>query len=384
MTVEKFIDCIFKAQRPQSELDELIAHVERATRLSGDANIVEEFEQALCDYFGVQYAIAVSSGTAALHASLAETIQQGDEVLLPIVGVPMTAAAILQAGGVPVFYDISPNSFAPDMNDIQRLDTGKIKAVITVPMWGYSAMSDELLSYANEREWVTIEDTAQALGTRVGDAFEGTRGDIGCFSTHEFKLLSTGEGGFVLTNNPIHAARIREFTHIGFSTDAGGFGFRSGLNYKLSALQAALGQSQLSRLEQKIADRNEKIQFWRRMLGIGSTSRLRDFDSGRARHNGYSLALVLKAAAPGEARDISRRLFEANINTDIHRYKQSYLVNYPMLRPYYQAPRYSMNSATDFPNATGIINSLIVLPCHDEITAIDIEIATSRIQSILI
>lgn len=383
MNDNRMIDCIFKADRSQSELTELIAHIKNASRLSGDADIVAQFELALANYFGVTYAIAVSSGTAALHATLMETIQSGDEVLLPVIGVPMTAAAIIEAGGVPVFYDASPGSFAPDLETLLQMVSVKTKALITVPMWGYSAFDDALRVFAVERGLVIIEDTAQALGTMVDGKFEGTRGHVGCFSTHEFKLLSTGEGGFVLTNDAYHAKRIRSFTHIGFSMDEMGFGHRSGLNYKLSALQAALGLSQLSRLDEKIRERQEKIALWIHLLGVAPGARLTQFGGAGDRHNGYSLALTLADAPPGEARKVAQRLFDAGVNTDIYRYQQSYIVNYPMLRRFYNDPRYTGDCIRDFPNATRIIDSLIVLPCHDQISFTDIDVAACRLHAIL-
>lgn len=381
---ERFIDCIFKADRSASELEKLVADITRASRLSGDCDLVSEYEVALASYFGVRHAIAVSSGTAALHASLAEVIQPGDEVLLPVIGVPMTATAILQAGGVPVFYDCSPNSFIPDNASLKKYSTSKTTALITVPMWGYPGVDTETVEFANREGMTLIEDTAQALGTKRLGRFEGTNGHVGCFSTHEFKLMSTGEGGFILTDHDNLHQKIRQFTRIGFSMNPMGFGHRSGLNYKLSALQASLGISQLSVLEAKIAARAIKSAQWRDELHIGApNSRLVNFGAEGFEHNGYSLAIGLADASAGQAREFSKRLFELGLNTDIHRYQQSYLVNFPMLHRYYEDRRYSGDCRLDFPNASGIIDSLLVLPLHDQITTDDIRIGSERLRSIL-
>ena len=380
----RFIDCIFKAERSETEIQNLLVDIQRASRLSGDSDIVTEYESALADYFGVSHAIAVSSGTAALHASLAEVIQSGDEVLVPVIGVPMTAAAIMQAGGIPVFYDCLPNSFVPNIASLQKFKAARTAAIITVPMWGYPGIDELTLDFARANELTVIEDTAQALGTKRSGRFEGTFGDVGCFSTHEFKLMSTGEGGFILVNDDKLHEKIRQFCRIGFSMNPMGFGHRSGMNYKLPAIQASMGCSQLTLLEAKMATRREKSRFWRVALGVDSgASSLRAFDSDASGHNGYSLALTIKDSVPGRAREISKQLFELGVNTDIHRYQQSYLVNFPMLRRFYNDARYEGDCRLDFPNATRIIDSLLVLPLHDQIDVEDILIASKRLLSLL-
>lgn len=387
---DRFIDCIFKARRDPQEIANLIQDIERASRLSGDCDIVTDYEAALAEHFGVACAIAVSSGTAALHAALAEVIQPGDEVLLPVIGVPMTAAAILQAGGVPVFYDCAPGRFVPDLSSLEQYTTSRTRALITVPMWGYPGINSKIMTFARKHGLVVIEDTAQAVGTKQQGRFEGTIGDIGCFSTHEFKLMSTGEGGFILTDNQRLGNRMREFTRIGFSLDAMSFGHRSGLNYKLPALQASMGISQLGTLDARIAQRREKIAQWRKALGVGAAGAPfwdfadgQDDTGGAFAHNGYSYAIRIREAEPGMAREVSAKLFELGVNTDIHRYKQSYLVNFPMLRSFYADPRYTGDCRRDFPNATALIDSLLVLPLHDQIDADDIEVAAKRLRSIL-
>lgn len=133
-----------------------------------------------------------------------------------------------------------------------------------------------------------------------------------------------------------------------------------------------------------MATRREKSRFWRVALGVDSgASSLRAFDSDASGHNGYSLALTIKDSVPGRAREISKQLFELGVNTDIHRYQQSYLVNFPMLRRFYNDARYEGDCRLDFPNATRIIDSLLVLPLHDQIDVEDILIASKRLLSLL-
>jgi dTDP-4-amino-4,6-dideoxygalactose transaminase len=166
--------------------------------------------------------------------------------------------------------------------------------------------------------------------------------------------------------------------------DAMSFGHRGGLNYKLPALQASIGRSQLRSLDSRIAERQEKSDLWRIALGIGaSNSSLVEFDTNGIAHNGYSFAVQLTMPQPGLARAISGSLFDLGVNTDIHRYKQSYLVNFPVLKPFYDDKRYCGDCRVDFPNSTKIIDSLLVLPLHDQISEDDILIASERLRSIL-
>ncbi len=375
------VECVGKADRSHFELENLIQDIHNCDLLSGDSSLVSKYEDALSGYFGVPHAIAVSSGTAALHASLAKVIQPGDEVLIPVIGVSMTASAILLAGDVPVFYDCQPDSFKPDLASLEKFSSEKTRVLITVSMWGYPAIDNEIVAFARTKNWIIMEDAAQSFGTRHGGKFEGTIGHIGCFSTQEFKLISTGEGGFILTDDPHFAKVIREFTRLGFSQEHKTFGFQSGLNYRLSALQASLGLSQLSIAKEKIVLRNKKVNLWKDALGLSdSGTRLRAFNSEETfEHNGYALGVRIIDAGENFAKPLLVKLFEAGVGTDIHRYKQSLIVNFPFLKDFYAQPKYTLNQRIDFPNASKIMDGLITLPCHDQVSFDGIEVAAKKV-----
>lgn len=376
------IDCIFKAERSSHECEQLVENIHLADSLSGNSNIVTEYERRLAAYFKTKHAIAVSSGTAALHASLAETINPGDEVLVPAICVPMTVAAVLQAGGVPVFYDCQIDSFKPSIPSVDARRSSKTKVMITVSMWGYPAIDTQIKTYASENNLITIEDTAQGLGTRNRGRYEGTIGDIGCFSTHEFKMISTGEGGFILTDDDRHAENIRSFSHIGFLNTVGSFGYRSGLNYKLSSLQASLGISQLDILNKKMAERRRKIALWKtsilQEMDISFFNENTDFS-----HNGYSFGCLINEKSHINASGVASELHKRGINTDTHRYKNGIVATYPFVRQFYTMPRYVGRVERDFPNAAHLLSRLLVLPSHDAIKDTDIKMATA-VMSIII
>jgi len=376
------IDCIFKAQRKPSDIEKAVQLLASADILSGDSSIVKIYEENLCKHFNTRHAIAVSSGTAALHASLVSVINPGDEVLVPAICVPMTVSAILQAGGIPVFYDCQKNAFFPDATALHKKITESTRALITVSMWGYAALDEETLHICKKNGITVIEDAAQAAGTSSSLGYEGTIGDIGCFSTHEFKLISTGEGGFVLTNSDDYADKIRSYTHIGFNSHYRSFGYSDGLNYKLSAFQAAFGILQLEILSDKIAVRQQTLQTWRNLLNstLEITFLNEHYDIN---HNGYSLCCLLKDITHANGKDIAKSLHKLGINTDSYRYKNTIVSNYPLYEKFYKSPHYTRDNKIDFPHASQLADRLLVLPCHEQITSDSIQQASVKLLEII-
>lgn len=362
-----FIDCIYKALRTPKETQQTLEILTEADMLSGDSSVIQLYEQKLSYYFNTKHAIAVSSGTAALHASLLNVINPGDEVLVPAICVPMTISAILQAGGVPVFYDCSVHSFKPDLKDLDTKITNSSRVLVTVSMWGYRAIDNDTVAFCRQRNIVIIEDAAQSAGTDSLLGYEGTIGDIGCFSTHEFKLISTGEGGFILTNSDEYAEKIRSFSHIGFSEHHGGFGYADGLNYKLSAFQAAVGIVQLTSLDAKIQGREKRKVKWKSLLQSSAGISFLNSDV-MTRHNCYSLVCLLKDSANQSGIELANKLYTVGINTDTYRYKNTIVSNYPYYKDFYMSPRYTGDNSLDFPNATEMVRRMLVLPCHERVS----------------
>jgi dTDP-4-amino-4,6-dideoxygalactose transaminase len=240
---------------------EAIAAAVRSADLSGTSVLVSRYEADLAHWFGVRFAVACSSGTAAVHLALMATgVQAGDEVLVPATAPVMTALPVLALGAKPIFVDVADaTSFQLNLADAERKRSGRTRAVISVPMWGYPADGQELVQACRSWDLPLIEDAAQAHGSRLDGRYLGTAGVIGAFSTHMRKLVSTGEGGFCLTDDDQVADRLRELHDLGRPADVadGGFGERFGLNYKLTGLAAAVGTVQLQRLPGRLARRRE-------------------------------------------------------------------------------------------------------------------------------
>jgi dTDP-4-amino-4,6-dideoxygalactose transaminase len=207
---------------------------------------VAEFEALLADAAGAEHAVAVSSGTAALHvAVLALGIGPGDEVLVPAYTFPATANVVALVGATPVLVDVDPVTMNMDPADAARRVTPRTKAVLAVHLFGRPARIEEL------PQLPVLEDAAGALGATHGGRACGSLGELGCFSFHPRKIVTTGEGGAVTTNDPALAERARSLRHHGWSPSDGYADMpEPAFNYRLADVLCALGIPQLRRLDE--------------------------------------------------------------------------------------------------------------------------------------
>jgi len=273
---------------PQPAELPLLAETLATGRLSGGAPIIERYEKALAEQFGVPYALAVSSGSAALHAALATVgARDGKKVLVPAVAPLPSILPILAARAVPVFVDTKPDRLEFDAIDLQRClenETG-IRALLTVSLWGYPFDVRPVRDILQDHTIATIEDASHAHGSLLAGRQIGSDADLACFSTHDCKTLSTGEGGFVLCHDPDLYQRIESYCRLGHLS-----GHVFGVNYKLGALGAALGLARLPTLHDTITQRNTNAAA---LLGaLPETSPLHELSSPPdATPNHYALVL---------------------------------------------------------------------------------------------
>ncbi len=226
---------------------------------------VQEFEQAFARKFGVRHALAVSSGTAAIHIALAALgIGPGDEVINTAHCFIGTATPVVHAGAVPVFADIDPRTYNIDPASIQAKITPHTRAIIPVHLNGCPADMDAILDIAHRHRLLVVEDAAQAHGAKYKGQLVGSLGNLGCFSFWEDKIMTTaGEGGMVITNDDEIASLARRFHHHGEDRQDGTYyqGERLyyhptlGYNYRMTQVQAAVGLVQLGRLDDYVQAR---------------------------------------------------------------------------------------------------------------------------------
>lgn len=334
---------------PAGELDTL-REVLESGRLSGGAEIVAAYERALAAWFGVRRVIAVNSGTSALHASLiAAGAGPGTEVLVPATAPLPTALPVLTCGATPVIVDVVADGLALSPGDVAAKITARTVAAISLPLWGYPVDDRPTKQVLDQAGVPLIEDACQAHGTRLpGGGYAGTFGTAGCFSTHERKLLATGEGGFVVTDDDEFADKVDFYTHLGHLR--GGHG----VNYKLAAPLAAIGLRRLAALAGQVQARAAIAGKLRAALPEGGVLAELPIADGAAA-NYYAMVLL---AEPGHAARVAAGFAQAGLPPDSIRFGYRPLYDQPLFRPY----------ASACPNAQGLAASTVQLPAHPDLT----------------
>ncbi|MEK9153208.1 MAG: UDP-4-amino-4,6-dideoxy-N-acetyl-beta-L-altrosamine transaminase [Patescibacteria group bacterium] len=230
---------------------------------------VAEFEKALAKYCGAKFAVAVSSGTAALHlAYLVAGIGKGDEVITSPNTFVATTNMMLAVGAKPVFCDIRKDTYNIDETKIENLITPRTKAIVPVHFAGHPCEMDEILKIAKRNKLVVIEDACHALGAKYKNKKIGSLSDMTVFSFHPVKSITTGEGGAVVTNNREYYKKMILLRSHGITKDKNGFNIMTelGYNYRLTDIQAALGSSQLKKLEEFIYQRSQIAKEYKKEL----------------------------------------------------------------------------------------------------------------------
>jgi perosamine synthetase len=243
----------------KEEFDALM-EVARSKKLRR-AEAAVEYERVLAEWFGVKHAIAVSSGTTALHIALAAFgIGPGDEVIVPPYTFVATDTAVLEQNAIPIFADIDPITLTLDPNDIARRITPRTKAIIPVTISGTLVDMDPIMELARKHNLWVLEDACQSTGATYKGKMVGTIGDVGVFSTITGKIINTGEGGFVVTNNTDFARK----KSLGPASK-----YHWGLpctNYRITNMQAAVGIQQVKRARSMIQKRTENAEYLRSQL----------------------------------------------------------------------------------------------------------------------
>ncbi|KAE9635578.1 UDP-4-amino-4,6-dideoxy-N-acetyl-beta-L-altrosamine transaminase [Defluviitalea raffinosedens] len=334
---------------------------------------IKEFEDQLKSVTGAEYVVAISNGTAALHAAcFAAGIGEGDEVITTPMTFAATSNAVLYCGGTPVFADIDPETYNIDPKDIRRKITNKTKAIIPVHYTGQPCDMDEIMKIAKEHNLIVIEDAAHALGAEYKGRKIGSIGDMTTFSFHPVKPITTGEGGAITTNNKEFYDKLMLFRSHGITRDQemllndnAAWYYEQhflGYNYRMTDIQAALGCSQLNKLEFFLQKRREYAKMYseafKDLEGVIIPKQLDDTLSG---WHLYVLQLDTDKIRP-DRRVIFDELSIHNIGVNVH-----YIPVY--YHPYYQKLGYKKGLC---PNAEKLYERIITLPLFPKMSEEDI------------
>lgn len=337
---------------------------------------VSEFEKVVADYVGATYAVAFSNGTAALHAACyAAGITQGDEVITTPITFAASANCVRYMGGEVIFADIDEETYNLDPKEVEKKITSKTKAIIPVDFTGQPVDIDAFMEIGKKHNIVIIEDGAHSLGASYKKRKVGATADMTMFSFHPVKPITTGEGGMIVTNNRTYYEKLCLFrghgiTQTAYAKEQGDWYYEMtdlGYNYRMTDIQAALGISQMNRLDEFIEKRQELANLYTEKINqlptLKAPNQLADTKSGW-----HLYSVQLDEVALGKTRkEVFEDLRNANIGVHVH-YTPVYW------HPYYQELGYKKGIC---PKAEQWYERALTLPLHPQMNEADVDFVLS-------
>lgn len=237
--------------------------------VSSAGKYIDIFENLFAEFVGVKYAITTTSGTSALHLALVSLgIKEGDEVIIPDLTIISCGNAIIYTGATPVVVDVDSKTGNLDPSKIERKVTKKTKAIMVVHLYGHPVDMDPVLEIAKKYNLYIIEDAAEAHGAEYKGKRVGSIGDVGCFSFYGNKIVTTGEGGMVTTNNKKVFDQAKVLKDLAHHPEKRFLHSKIGFNYRMTNLQAALGVAQLEKIEDYIAKKRQIAKKYSKRLSV--------------------------------------------------------------------------------------------------------------------
>lgn len=286
-----------------------------STWISSNGEYIDRFEAAFAQFCGVRHALSCCNGTVALHLALmAIGISPGDEVILPTLTFVATANAVSYCGAYPVFVDSEPETWNLNPALIEELITPRTRAIIVVHLYGHPVDMDPVIAVARKHNLYVIEDAAEAHGAEYKGRKVGSLGDMATFSFYGNKIITTGEGGMVVTNNDQLAARMRQLKGQGMDPQRRYWFPIIGYNYRMTNIAAAIGLAQLEMVEWHIDRRRSIAAHYARRLGNISAISLQP-EKSWARNVYWMTSVVLVERHPMSRDHVMARLEEYGIET---------------------------------------------------------------------
>ncbi|MFC1616525.1 DegT/DnrJ/EryC1/StrS family aminotransferase [Patescibacteria group bacterium] len=325
---------------------------------------VKELEDKFVKYCKCTYAIAVNSGTAALHCALhAAGIKKGDEVITTPFTFVATANPISMQNAKIIFADIDKNTFNIDPFEIEKKITSKTKAIIPVSLYGLP-YDEKINQIAKKYNLKIIDDACQAIGSKYNGLKTGNRADLSCFSLYATKNIMSAEGGIITTNNPEYAELCKRFRHHGQSEQTRYQYYDLGYNYRMTDIHAAIGSNQIDKIdeftEKRIQNAVKLNEGLKNMSGI-----ITPLIPKNTKHCFHQYTIQIKKNFPLSRDELKNYLTKNEIGAAVYYPKPLHL------HPHFQKIGYKKN---DFPIAEKIASQVLSLPVHPSLSNEDIEL----------
>ena len=284
--------------------------------ISSAGKYLERFEVELADYLGVKHAVAVSSGSAALEVALGCLgLNQGDEIIMPTFTIICCATAIIYNGGTPVLVDAEADTWCMNTAEVAKRITPRTRGIMAVHIYGHPVDMDPLYELAGQHDLTIIEDAAEGLGARYKGRPCGSLGDLSCLSFYANKVITTGEGGAVLTNNDALADKARSLRNLCFEPDRRFYHRSLGHNFRMTNMQAALGVAQLERIEAHIDKKLHIAEQYNEQLADLTEWLSLPVERPWAKNIYWMYGLVLKESLAVTAEEFSRELEKLGVQS---------------------------------------------------------------------
>jgi perosamine synthetase len=335
--------------------------------ISSIGKYIHTFEEQFAAFCGVRHALACSNGTVAIHlALLAYDIKPGDEVLVPTLTYIASANAVTYCGAKPVFVDSEPETWNLDPSKIEEKITPRTRGIIVVPLYGHPADMDPIMALAKKHNLFVVEDAAEAHGALYHGKKAGSQAHVSTFSFFGNKVITTGEGGMVVTNDDALAEKMRLLKGQGMDPKRRYWFPIVGYNYRMTNIQAAIGLAQLENIEVHLGKRRElAAQYLQGLAGLGD---FLDFQHEQpwAKHTYWMFSILLKKRVALTRDEFMQKLAEAGVETR------------PLFYPMHVMPPY-LEPSEKYPVATDLAARGINLPTHGSLSREDVDYVVENI-----
>jgi perosamine synthetase len=335
--------------------------------ISSNGKYIAAFEEAFAAFCGVKHAVAANNGTTALHLALvALDLKPGDEVIIPTVTYIATANAVKYCGATPVLVDVTADTMNIDPAQIEQAITPRTRGIIPVHLYGHPAQMNAVMEIANTHKLWVLEDAAEAHGAEVGGKRVGSIGDCAIFSFFGNKIITTGEGGMVTTNNDELAAKLRLYRGQGVDPKRRYWFPVIGYNYRMTNIQAAIGLAQMETIDTSLSERQELARAYDEALAPLADFLVLPTTQPGMQHVYWMYTVFLREGNEVRRNAVMQALDEQGIETR------------PVFYPMHVLPPYLEDKA--YPVADEWAQRGINLPTHQYLTQDDIDRVSASLR----